>query len=429
MAPTNASLVSDLAHDYLFDMGFNPSEVDIVIVGAGAAGLAAGQALAAAKANFLILEARSRAGGRGWTLEAGGFPLDLGCGWLHSAETNPFVDEAAKLDILLDRSTAPWQRPAFAGNFPMREQADYRQTWEAFYERLEAAAETSPDQPAASFIEPGNRWNPMLDAGSTFINGVELAGLSTIDYGRYRDSGVNWRAPIGFGALMGRMAAALPIRFDCAVSRIDHSGSRLTIETSLGAISCRAAIVTVSTNILAEGALQFTPELPGKVQAAMRLPLGVADKLFLAIDGAAALPEETRLYGDRSKVAMAGYHLRPFGRPLIECYFGGAFARELERAGSVAFADFAIGDIVSALGASWRARLRPIACSGWSLDPWARGSYSHARVGASEQRAVLAAPVDDRLFFAGEACSRHDFSTAHGAFRTGVAAARDVLVR
>jgi monoamine oxidase len=402
------------------------SDVDIVIIGAGAAGLAAGATLQRAGASFVVLEARDRRGGRGWTTTAGGHPVDLGCGWLHSAEENPFVGVAGEHHVALDRSAAPWQKQAWTGNFSDDEQEDYRESWDAFYERLENGA-SGADQPAGVFLEPGNRWNPLIDAGSTFINGVELGGLSTIDYDRYHDSGVNWRAPTGFGALIARMGEGLPIRLNCPVSTIDHSGARIRVDTPNGVIAARAVIVTVSTDLLAVEAVRFTPALPAKIEAASRLPLGLADKLFLSLANADDLPIDGRLYGSRDRVGVASYHLRPFGRPLIECYFGGQFARDLERAGEAAFADFAIAEIVDAMGSNMRARLVPVACSRWALDPFARGSYSHARVGHSDARAALAAPVDDRIFFAGEACSRHDFSTAHGAFRTGVAAATAAL--
>jgi monoamine oxidase len=112
---------------------------------------------------------------------------------------------------------------------------------------------------------------------------------------------------------------------------------------------------------------------------------------------------------------------------MIEAYFGGQFARELETGGLPAFADFAISQIVSALGSSMRARLRPLACSAWARDPFALGSYSHALPGHAEARGVLGGPVGDRLFFAGEAVSPHFFSTAHGAWQTGEAAAEGVL--
>ena len=407
----------------------NPSlvDVDIVVVGAGAAGLAAGALLRRAGASFIVIEARDRVGGRGWTLNAGGHAIDMGCGWLHSAEQNPFVDVAATAGVDLDRSTAPWQKPAWTGNFPLDEQRSYREAWAALYDRLEAGVAARADRPASDFLEPGCRWNGMIDAGSTFINGVELSGLSTVDYDRYVDTGVNWRAPIGFGALIATLGADLPIKTGCAATLINHGGATPRVHTTQGAVSARAVIVTTPTNLIADGSLRFSPDLPDKTEAAANLPLGLADKLFLAVENADDLPVDGRLYGARDRVDIASYHLRPFGRPLIECYFGGAFARELERAGEAAFADYAIAQLTGALGADFSKRLTPLACSRWGLDPFARGSYSHARVGQSDARATLAAPVDDRLFFAGEACSRHDFSTAHGAFRTGEIAARAAL--
>ena len=119
--------------------------------------------------------------------------------------------------------------------------------------------------------------------------------------------------------------------------------------------------------------------------------------------------------------------MRPFGRPLIEVYFGGRFARDLEAEGEAAFAGFAIGQLASLLGGGIRTRLHPIAATAWARDPYARGSYSHAVPGHADARVVLAAPVDARLFFAGEACAVHDFSTAHGAYRSGVAAAGELI--
>ena len=403
------------------------ADVDIVVIGAGAAGLAAGAALHRADASFVVIEARDRLGGRGWTLQAGGHAIDMGCGWLHSAEDNPFADVAARAGVELDRSTAPWQKPAWTDNFPLDEQRSYREAWAAFYDRLEKGVAARADRPASDFLQPGCRWNGMIDAGSTFINGVELSGLSTVDYDRYVDTGVNWRAPVGFGALIATLGANLAVKTGCAATLIDHAGTTTRVHTTQGAINARALIVTLPTNLIADGSLRFSPDLPDKIEAAANLPLGLADKLFLAVEGADDLPVDGRLYGARDRVDIASYHLRPFGRPLIECYFGGAFARELEKAGEAAFADYAIGQLVGALGAGFRKRLTPLACSRWGLDPFARGSYSHARVGRSDARATLAAPVDDRVFFAGEACSRHDFSTAHGAFRAGEIAARAAL--
>src|SRR4029077_8878738 len=260
----------------------------------------------------------------------------------------------------------------------------------------------------------------------TYINGAEAEKIALREYALYRDSGVNRRVRKGYGALIEACAAGLDVHLDCPVTLIDHSGAFLRIVTPRGDIAARAAIVAVPPGVMANETLRFTPALPDKREAA-QLPLGVADKVFLSVDRADDLPSDTRLAGATTTRETGSYTLRPFCRPVIEGYFGGEFARALEHEGGGAFAAFAIEQIVAALGSDMRARLQPIAESAWARDPLALGSYSYGNPGASAMRARLAAPVDGRLFFAGEHCSQADFSTAHGAYRSGVKAAEDAI--
>jgi monoamine oxidase len=155
--------------------------------------------------------------------------------------------------------------------------------------------------------------------------------------------------------------------------------------------------------------------------------LGLADKLFLSLSDAEEFDKESRLFGHTDRSRTGVYHFRPFGRPQIEAYFGGRLAAELEAAGDDAFVDFAVNELVSLLGSNFARRVRLLKLHRWGIDPFSRGSYSYALPGQAECRAALAAPVDDRLFFAGEACSRSDYSTAHGGYLTGVAAAEQVI--
>jgi monoamine oxidase len=231
----------------------------------------------------------------------------------------------------------------------------------------------------------------------------------------------------GYGALMAAYGAGLPVAFNCAVTLIDHSAKRLRIETSRGTLTAARAIITVPTNLIAQQAIRFHPALPQKVDAAAGLPLGLADKVMLALDEPEALPSEGNLRGATMRTAMGTFHLRPFGQPCIEGFFGGRFAQQLEDAGDGAFAAHAIDEIVALLGNDFRRKLKPLAESRWAHDPFARGSYSHALPGHAGMRAVLAAPVDGRLFFAGEATSPNFFSTAHGARDSGERAAGEVL--
>jgi monoamine oxidase len=404
-------------------------EVDVVVIGAGAAGVAAARRLMGAPLRVAVLEARDRPGGRAWTRRdrALGFDIDLGCGWLHSADENEWARIARDLGMTIDPTPPPWSRAAIEQGFPIAEQQDFRAALGRFYKRLDAAADIEPDQAAASLMEPGGRWNALINAVSSYVNGAELDRISIRDWGRYHDTEINRRVEGGYGALVAAYAAPLDVAFHCPVTRIDHSGRRLRLSTGHGDLIADAAIVTVPAAIIAREELRFAPALPEKIAAAEALPLGLADKVFLRVAAADDLSLQTRLFGAIDRTATGSYHLRPFGAPVIEGYFGGACARALEAEGDGAFTAFAIDEIVAQLGSDMRRRLSPLAETAWGRDRFARGSYSHARVGQADQRAALAAPVDDRIFFAGEAASLHDFSTAHGAYRTGVAAAEAAL--
>ena len=405
-----------------------PSSVDVAIIGAGAAGLGAAHALHGSGLSVIVLEARDRLGGRAWTVQASPeVTFDVGCGWLHSADKNSFVAIARKLDFEINKDLPPWRDRVVGNAFPQAERDEFLRAMDAFYERLWKAAQHGTDEPASNSLEPGNRWNPMIDAISTYINGCELKDMSTLDWDAYEDSNVNWRIRRGYGALIAAYGAPCPVALNCNVTRIDHSGPRIRLETSQGTLDAGKVIVTVPTNLIADDAIRFSPPLPSKVDAARGLPLGADDKVTLALDGADAFPKEGNLRGATMRTSTGTYHIRPFGQPCIEGFFGGSFARALEHAGDGAFAAQSIDEIAGFLGNDVRRKLKPLAESRWASDPFARGSYSHALPGHAADRARLAAPVDGRLFFAGEATSTEFFTTAHGARDSGERAAGEVL--
>jgi monoamine oxidase len=409
-----------------------PSSVDVAIIGAGAAGLGAANALKDSGLSVIVLEARDRLGGRAHTIMASpDVTFDVGCGWLHSADVNSFVEIAGQLGFEINRSLPPWRERAHGKAFPQEDRDDFMRALNAFYDRAEQAAaeaiKTGRDAAASLYLEPGNRWNPMIDAISTYVNGCELDQVSLIDMDAYEDSDINWRVRRGYGALVSAYGASCPVALNCAVTLIDHSGKRIRIETSRGTVEADKVIVTVPTNLLADEAIRFHPPLPAKVDAARGLPLGLADKITLALEEPEALPVEGNLRGATMRTGMGTYHIRPFGQPCIEGFFGGRFAQSLEDAGDGALAAAGIDEIVSFLGNDFRRKLKPLAESRWAHDPFARGSYSHALPGHAGDRAVLAAPVDGRLFFAGEATSPEFFTTAHGARDSGERAAGEVM--
>ena len=404
------------------------SDTEVAIVGGGAAGIAAGRRLHDAGIACLIVEARSRLGGRAWTCEdASGQPVDLGCGWLHSADRNPWVAIVEAQGRGIDKTSPPWSRPSVPGVFKPGEQAAFNQTMGEFFERLSAAVAKGNDMPASALLEPGNRWNALITAVGTYISGTELQNMSALDFERYHDTEVNWRVLEGYGTAIAAHGNNVPVIFDSPVTHIDHSSKRLKIITAKGDIAADKAIVTLPSNVLAAREDFFAPALPEKTRAATRLPLGLADKLFLTLDGAEEFEAGGRLFGSTERSGTGTYHMRPFGRPMIECFYAGQCARDLEAGGEKTFFDFAVQELSGHLGSDFAKRVKPLMIHPWGNDPYARGSYSYAIPGAAGERAVLAAAVDNRLFFAGEACSAHDFSTAHGAYLTGIAAAEQVL--
>ena len=404
-------------------------DVEVAIVGGGAAGIAAARALRDAGIDALILEARDRLGGRAWTVTSkAGLPLDLGCGWLHSADRNPWRQIAVAGGFTVDQTPPPWQRPVAPIGTPPAAQAEIGAAIGAFRGRVDEFPEGGPDRPASDFLDPGGRWNSVVNAVSTFYSGAETDRISARDLARYDDTAVNWRVAEGYGTVIAGYGAGVPAQLGCVVQRIDRRGKRLVVETSAGPVTAAAVIVTLPSNVIAREEALFLPALPDKVVAAAGLPLGLADKLYLSLSAAQDFKSESRTFGRIDTVATAAYHFRPFGRPEIEVYFGGALAAELESGGERAFVDFALAELVGLFGADFAARVKPLAHHAWGRDPFALGSYSYARPGHAEDRATLAAPVEGRIFFAGEATSTADYSTAHGAYHSGLEAARQAAI-
>jgi monoamine oxidase len=408
-----------------------PSEVDVAVIGAGAAGIGAARRLVEAGMHrVLVLEARDRVGGRVHTIAPAGFALDRGAEWLHSADRNPLSPIAQDLGFSVHRRPPEWtSRLRRSGQAPEAE-ADWLATREQQAQARRRAAAEPVDRSLASVLPPGGRWNQLLDATSAWGNGAELDRVSVKDYVRYDDSSTNtnWRLREGYGRLFEKLAEGLPLALATPVSRVDHAGRAIGLDTAGGTVTAARVVVTVPTSILAAEAIRFDPPLPGKVAAAAGLPLGVDNKLFISIDGPVpGIGHDEFLVGSTTRRETMSYQIRPLDRPAIYCFFGGRFAAAMEREGEAAMFAFAADELANVLGSDIRRRIAPLAATGWLHDPWSRGSYSYAAPGHADDRAVLAAPVDGRLFFAGEATSPNFFSTAHGAFMSGVAAADAAL--
>ncbi len=217
------------------------------------------------------------------------------------------------------------------------------------------------------------------------------------------------------------------MRLAAPVEAIALAGRTVSLTTRLGEVRASAVIVTISTSALASGSIRLPPELEPWLSAAERLPLGRNEKLYLEIAGPNPFTPESHVNGNPRDTRAGSYYIRPFGRPVIECFFGGPGAGIVADDGLVAGFQHATDELAALFGADARRSLKPLAGSFWTRTAWIGGGYSHALPGRRAARADLARPFDGKIFFAGEATHPYDFSTAHGAHDTGVRAAEEVI--
>lgn len=405
--------------------------VDVAIVGAGAAGLAAARRADELGLSAFVFEAKDRIGGRTFTdSESFGVPWDRGAHWLHSADVNPLTRIAETLSHAYLARPRPFDgRFHLGGGWGVAEDwRGYRDEFEAALERVVAAGESGKDIAVTDLLDGSSRWRRMVHHIFTAISGLPPSEISTADLAAYRDTEANWPLERGYGALLQAHYRGMPVELSTPVTAIDTSGGSIVLETPRGTVGARSLIVTVSTNVLASGAIRFTPALPDRVQKALAgIPTGSANKVaFHFRRNVFDLPDTSYVsFMDERDAARpaCSFQIRPFGSELAIAYLGGDLSLNLERAGEGEMIDFARAALGDMFGTDIFTELSGVAATSWSTDPHTLGAYSCALPGEAHRRAVLAEPVTERFFLAGEAVSADWFSTVQGAHVTGVEAA------
>jgi len=398
--------------------------LDLIIIGAGAAGIAAGLEARARGLSAVILEASDRIGGRAHSVQWDGLALDLGAGWLHSADRNPMVRLAEQKGFTIDRSPSPWRKQYRNLGFPPEEQAKSSKAMEALEERLRT--NPPPSDRASDALQADGEWNGFLNSLSNYLNGTGLDQVSAADWVAYWENAgeENWRLPRGYGTLISALADGLDVQTGTRVTGIRRSIDCLITASDRGELESAHAIVAVPTNVLVAGSVRFDPPIDDRLHAAAQLPLGHVEKLFFKLMEPAEFPNDAHLTGNPRSGDSGSYMLRPMGMPVVEAFLGGDWVkgRSVE-----ALADKSRLELGALLGAGFPRRLRLVAASDWQRHKFIGGSYSYARPGQHGARAMLRSLLDDRLAFAGEACSDSDFATVHGAWESGKAAVRQLF--
>jgi monoamine oxidase len=409
------------------------SLTDVVIIGAGAAGLAAAQELSANHREFILLEARGRIGGRAFTETALGEPYDAGALYIHWSEKNPWRDIAAQLGFATQsEGDDTFQSFDHGTRLPESDRRRRRQTFETLSQQVDAEPETVPD---VSLVERTLSSGPdVVAAAGTMARmalGEEPERVSALDYARLW-SGDDLLVPDGYGTLVSRFGQPFPVTLNTAVSAIDWAGAGVRVETPSGTISAKTAIITVPVGVLKDEVIKFDPPLPDQTQAGINgLAMGALTKIALRFDGERfGIRPATDLFDREGERALFDFECWPFDRNLMITYVGGDHARDLVRRGEPEAIAQALESFASIVGSDARRHFTGGRLHAWSEDPFSHGAYSHALPGHAMARAQLATPIANRLFFAGEATGGADFGgamTVGGAYLAGRDAARAVL--
>ncbi|MDH3759544.1 MAG: FAD-dependent oxidoreductase [Gammaproteobacteria bacterium] len=410
------------------------SQLDVVIIGAGAAGLSAAQELDSMGISYRVVEGSHRIGGRAYSEEiAPGVWFDLGCSYLHQAQVNPFVGIADQLGIAIGKDKADLfddHNMKLYGNGVALD-ADQRQAYFAYYERCYASmkdsAQRGEDVAVAELVDLEHEYALSFMHFMAELNAVDIDATSNLDFVS-SDGGPDVPVLNGYGNLVAAWGADVAVELNTRVERVNWSGREVRIETARGDLRARAALCTVSTGILAAGDIDFTPALPDwKMEAIAGVPTGIENKTCLHFDRDVFGPQGRGFHKTWNDAGEAcGFEASVMGQNTAIVFSGGRFAAWLEKQGQQAGHDYAVDRVAEVFGNDIRKRVTRSIVTAWAGEPWTRGSYSAALPGQAHQREQLAKPLDECLFFAGEATTVGAQACCHGAYRSGIRAAREI---
>jgi monoamine oxidase len=410
-----------------------PREADIVVIGAGAAGIAAARRIMAANRKVLVLEATGQIGGRCLT-DSTTFdvPFDRGARWIHNPDTNPMIKLArgAGLDVVpapLGQKIRIGRRNARAG-----EVEELLATLVRANRAIDDASRGKGDVSCASVLPKDlGDWAAtvefLLGANAT---AKDLKELSAIDKVRAQDRSAALACRQGLGTLIAKLGDGMPVSLATPAIRIAWSGRDVTVETQAGKIAARAAIVTVSSDVLTAGSIKFTPELPRRIlDAASKVSLGSYDHIVLQLQGNPLGLSRDDVVIEQAKDLKTAFMIANMGgSSLCSIDVAGSFGRDLSAQGEPAMVAFAVEWLTKLFGSDVAKAVKKSSATRWNAAPFARGAMSAASPGGQPSRKILMEPVGS-LFLAGEAAHETLWGTVDGAWESGERAAEAALRR
>ena len=400
------------------------AEYDVVIVGAGAAGLSAARRLRELGRSFLVVEATARIGGRAHTNHSiFGVPYDMGAHWLHNGDRNPFRDYAIGRGYTVypasNGGSSIFGEDGPAGPLELAQlTASLGQAYGAI---LQAGAQ-GLDVSAEEVVPEVNSWDTTVETIVGASAGVNYKQLSTLDWFSAA-GGEDWFCAEGYGTVLADFGSRVPVELSTPVERIDWSGGDVRLETTNGTVTGTTAIITASIGLLNSGRLAFSPTLPIEVLDALdglrmtrydHIALGFSENVF-------DVGADHYILAKTDTLASVSTLANLSGTLLTYNEVSGAFAAELESQPSEVAVDFAVGQLAALYGSSVEKKLVASDATRWGQQEWTLGSWAAAIPGRAADRRRLRqlSAIGDRIFLAGEAMHPDLMATVAGAALSG----------
>src|SRR5215210_2285063 len=413
--------------------GALPRDADVVVIGAGAAGIAAARRIMAANRKVIVVEAAGQIGGRcltdGATFDV---PFDRGARWMNNPETNPMIKlgRTAGLDfsaVPLGPKIRIGRRNARAG-----ETEEFLAALVRANRAIDEASRGRADVSCASVLPKDlGDWAGTAEfvLGASFA-GKDLKEISVSDKARAHERNGVFVCRQGLGTLVAKLGEQIPLSLSTPASRVSWSNREVAVETPAGKIAARAAVVTVSSNVLTAGTIKFTPDLPKRqLDAAARLSLGSYDHIALQLTGNPLGLGRNDIFIEQStSTRTALLFANMAGSSLCSIDVAGSFGRDLSAQGEKAMVAFAMEWLNKLFGTEVGSGVKKSSVTRWNSAPFALGAMSAAAPGGQPSRIVMSEPVGC-IFFAGEATHETLWGTVDGAWESGERAAEAALRR
>jgi monoamine oxidase len=409
---------------------------DVIVIGAGAAGLAAADELARARRKVLVVEARDRVGGRCWTRRMAGLavPVELGAEFIHG--------EAKATHALL-------RRARIGAVDSTREQRAFERgrlrPVNAFAEAQRAVGGLRLPERDVSFAELLRRselpertkiFARLMVQGFDAADPQQVSAGSIIEeWGEGGSLGASQPRPQGgYGALFDRLACGLVARgvqleMQAPARSVTWRHREVAVEGNSFAFKAKRAIVTVPLGVLQSNAVRFLPALSPKKQPLKHLASGPVIRVAMRFHTPfwQAFAPGVAFFHVPQAAFPTFWTPLPMRAPLLTAWAGGPKAARLTGSSPKTLLQKALASVEAVFPGGAEKQLAASYVADWQADPFARGGYSYVRVGGAGAREQLAEPLAETLYFAGEATDTDEAGTVAGALRSGRRAAREVL--